>query len=100
MMSNVILRQIAPPAVWNANGQPHPAVVRACLEASGDEPNREIPLEPPSSDEWRRAALAIAKQVALHIAGYRDHEEFARDGRRFAWDAFEMIYFSSARRDQ
>jgi hypothetical protein len=57
-------------------------------------------LEPPTSDESRRAALAIAKQVALHIAGYRDHEEFAHDGCRFAWDAFEMIYFSSARRDQ
>ena len=60
----------------------------------------EIPLEPLNSDKSRRAALAIAKQVALHIAGYRDHEEFARDGCRFAWDAFEMIYFSSARRDQ
>jgi hypothetical protein len=56
-------------------------------------------LEPPTSDEWWRAALAIAKQVALHIAGYRDHEEFARDGCRFAWDAFEMIHFSSARSD-
>jgi hypothetical protein len=56
-------------------------------------------LEPPTSDEWRRAALAIAKQIALHIAGYRDREEFARDGCRLAWDVFEMIHFSSAHSD-
>jgi len=99
-MSNVILRQIAPPAVWSANGQPHPAVVQACLTTSRDEWIPEIPWAEPTADEWRRTAVAIAKQVALHIAGYRDHEEFARDGCRFAWDAFEMIHFSSARRDQ
>jgi hypothetical protein len=28
--------------------------------------------------------LVIAKQVALQIAGYRDHDEFASDGCRFA----------------
>ncbi len=95
-MSNVILRQIAPPAVWSANGLPHPAVVQACLTTSRDERIPEIPWEEPTSDEWRRAAVAIAKQVALHIAGYRDGEELARDGCRFAWDVFEMIHFSSA----
>ena len=43
-------------------------------------------VAPPTKDEWRRATLVIAKQIALHIAGYRDHEEFARDGGTFAWD--------------
>ena len=57
------------------------------------------PWEPPTDDEWRRAALAIAKQVSLHIAGYRDHKEFAGDGCRFAWDVFDTIHLSSTRRD-
>jgi hypothetical protein len=86
--------------MWSVNRQPHPTVVQACIEASGDEPTREIPWEPPTSDEWRRAALAIAKQVVVHIAGYRDHDEFMRDRCRFAWDVFETIHLSSARRDQ
>jgi hypothetical protein len=98
-MSDVILRQIAPPAMGNANTHPHPAVVQACLGASGDQPAREIPWEPPTSDEWRRAALSIAKQVALHIAGYRDHDEFTRDGCLFAWNVFETPHLAT-RRDQ
>jgi hypothetical protein len=98
-MSNVIVHGVAPPFTWSANAQIHPAVVQACLEASGDEPTREIPWEPPTDDEWRRAALAIAKQVSLHIAGYRDHKEFAGDGCRFAWDVFDTIHLSSTRRD-
>ena len=28
----------------------------------------------------------IAKQVVVHIAGYRNHEDFTRDGCKFAWD--------------
>jgi len=43
--------------------------------------------------------LVITKQVALQIAGYRDHDEFASDGCRFAWDVFGKIYASDARRD-
>jgi hypothetical protein len=98
-MSNVVLRRIAPPAMSTASGQIHPAVIEACLTNFSDERTAEIPWEPPTVDEWRRAAVAIAKQVALHIAGYRDHDEFARDGSRFAWDVFDTIHFSSARRD-
>ena len=98
-MSNVVLRRIAPPAMSTASGQIHPAVIEACLTNFSDERTAETPWEPPTRDEWGRAALAIAKQVALHIAGYRDHDERARDGCRFAWDVFNTIHFSSARRD-
>jgi len=98
-MSNVFLRQIAPSAKWSQKRQTPPAVVQACLATFSDQPTLETSWEPPTRDEWRRAMLAIAKQVVVHIAGYRNHEEFTRDGCRFAWDVFGTIQVSSARRD-
>jgi hypothetical protein len=96
-MSNVVLRRIAPPAMSTASGQIHPAVIEACLTNFSDERTAEIPWEPPTADEWRRAALTIAKQVALHIAGYRDHDEFTRDGCLFAWNVFETPHLATRR---
>ena len=96
-MNNITLRRIAPPTEWSANQQMHPAVVHACLTAIRDERILEIAWEEPTADEWRRAALAIAKQVALHVAGYRDHDEFARDGCQFAWDVFETLHLPTRR---
>jgi hypothetical protein len=89
IMNNVTLRRIARPTEWSANQPMHPAVVQACLTTSRDERIPEIAWEEPTADEWRRGALAIAKQVALHIAGYRDHDEFTREGCLFAWNVFE-----------
>jgi len=99
-MNSGTLRRIAPPAKWGANQQIHPAVVRGCLTTLSGERITEIPWEAPTAGEWRQAALAIAKQVAIRVAGYHDADEFTRDGCQFAWDAFEMIHFSWARRDQ
>jgi len=96
-MNNVTLRRIAPPIEWSANQQMHPAVVQACLTTSRDERIPEIPWEEPTADEWRRAAVAIAKQVALHIAGYRDHDEFTREGCLFAWNVFETPHLATRR---
>ena len=90
-MGNVIVRQIAPAATWSHRGQAHPALVEACIATFNDEPAREIPWAPPTKEEWRRATLVIAKQIAVHIAGYRDHEEFARDGGMFAWDILDTV---------
>ena len=97
IMNNVTLRRIAPPTEWSANQQMHPAVVQACLTTLRDERIPEIPWEEPTADEWRRAALAIAKQVALHIAGYREHDEFTRDGCLFAWNVFETPHLATRR---
>jgi len=88
-MNNVTLRRIAPPIEWGANQEIHPAVVQACVTTFRDEQIPEIPWEEPTADEWRRATFAIAKQFALHIAGYRDHDEFTREGCLFAWSVFE-----------
>ena len=33
----------------------------------------------------------------MHIAGYRDDDEFARDGCRFAWDVFETLHLPMRR---
>jgi hypothetical protein len=96
-MSNMALRRIARPARRSVNGQTHPAVVAGCLTTFSDEQTPEIPWEAPTSEDWRRAALVIAKQVALHIAGYRDHAEFARDRCQFAWDIFETIQVTGRR---
>ena len=96
-MNNVTLRRIAPPTEWSANQQMHPAVVQACLTTFRDEQIPEIRWEEPTADEWRRAALAIAKQVALHIAGYRDHDEFTREGCLFAWNVFETPHLGTRR---
>jgi hypothetical protein len=97
IMNNVTLRRIAPPTEWSANQQMPPAVVQACLTIFRDERIPEIPWEEPTVDEWRRAAIAIAKQVALHIAGYRDHDEFTRDGCLFAWNVFETPHLATRR---
>jgi hypothetical protein len=75
----------------------HPAVVQACLTTFDHERITEIPWEAPTADEWRRATLVIVKQVALHIAGYRDHDEFTRDGCRFAWDVLDMPHLTTRR---
>ena len=53
--------------------------------------------EAPTDCEWRRAVWVIAKQVTMHIAGYRDDDEFARDGCRFAWDVFETLHLPMRR---
>jgi hypothetical protein len=90
-MSNTALRRIARPTKWSANGQIHPAIIEGCLTTFSDQQTAKTPWEAPTNDEWRRAALVIAKQVALHIAGYRDHDEFERDGGQFVWDVFEMF---------
>jgi hypothetical protein len=87
----LVLRRIAPPVSGRESEQFHPTIVEACLTAINDERTSEIAWEAPTRDEWRRAALIVAKQVALHIAGYRDHEEFERDGGEFVWDVFEMF---------
>jgi hypothetical protein len=96
-MNNVAPRRIAPPTEWSANQQMHPAVVQACLTTFRDGQIPEIPWEEPTADEWRRAALAIAKQVALHIAGYRDDDEFTREGCLFAWNVFETPHLATRR---
>jgi len=97
IMSNVVLRRIAPPVSGSESEQFHPTIVEACLTAINGERTSETAWEAPTRDEWRRAALIIAKQVALHIAGYRDHEEFARDGCRFAWDVYEILQVTGRR---
>ena len=97
IMNNVTLRRIAPPTEWSANQQMHPAVVQACLTTSRDERIPEIPWEEPTADEWRRSAVAIAKQVAIHIAGYRDQDEFTREGCLFAWNVFETPHLGTRR---
>ena len=97
IMNNVTLRRIAPPIEWSANQQMHPAVVQACLTTFRDERIPEIPWEEPTAGEWRRAALAIAKQVAIHVAGYHDSDEFTRDGCRFAWDVFDTLHLTTRR---
>jgi hypothetical protein len=97
MMNNVTLHRIAPPIEWSANQQMHPAVVQACLTTFRDEQIPEIPWEEPTVDEWRRSTLAIAKQFALHIAGYRDHDEFTREGCLFAWNVFETPHVATRR---
>jgi hypothetical protein len=96
-MNNVTLHRIAPPIEWSANQQMHPTVVQACLTTFRDERIPEIPWEEPTADEWRRAAVAIAKQVALHIAGYRDYDEFTREGCQFAWNVFETSHLATRR---
>jgi hypothetical protein len=96
-MNNVTLRRIAPPIEWSANQQMHPAVVQACLTTFRDERIPEIPWEEPTADEWRRPAVAIAKQVAPHIAGYRDQDEFTREGCQFAWNVFETSHLATRR---
>ena len=96
-MNSGTLRRIAPPAKWGANQQIHPAVVRGCLTTLSGERITEIPWEAPTAGEWRQAALAIAKQVALHIAGYRDHDEFTREGCLFAWNVFETPHLATRR---
>jgi hypothetical protein len=85
-MSDLFLHQIAPRARWSQARQLHPAVVKGCVGSFSDESIRETLWEPPSYDEWRMAMLVIAKQAVVHIAGYRNHEDFTRDGCRFAWD--------------
>ena len=97
IMNNVTLRRIAPPTEWTANQQMHPAVVQACLTTFRDEQIPEIPWEEPTVDEWRRAAIAIAKQVALHIAGYHDQDEFTREGCLFAWNVFDTPHLATRR---
>ena len=96
-MNSGTLRRIAPPAKWSANQQLHPAIVRGCLTALSDERIPEIPWEAPTAGEWRRAALAIAKQVAIHVAGYHDSDEFTRDGCQFAWDVFDTLHLKTRR---
>ena len=95
-MNNVTLRRIAPPTEWSANQSMRSAVVQACLTTFRAE---RIPTlwEEPTADEWRRAAVAIAKQVALHIAGYRDYDEFTREGCQFAWNVFETSHLATRR---
>lgn len=87
-MSNVVLHQIA---------ATHPAIVQARLTSCTDNETPEIIWEAPTEKEWRRAALAIAKRVALHVAGYRDNDEFARDGCQFAWNVFEAFHRKNGR---
>lgn len=87
-MSDLFLHQIAPRARWSQARQTHAAVVQASIGILSDELNQESIWAPPSHDEWRRAMLVIAKQVVVHIAGYRNHEDFSRDGCKFAWDVF------------
>ena len=96
-MTNAVLRRITPPAMSSADREPHPAVVEACLTTFSDGQIPEIPWEEPTADEWRRAALAIAKQVALHIAGYREYDEFTREGCQFAWNVFETSHLATRR---
>jgi hypothetical protein len=96
-MNNVTLHRISRPIEWSANQRMHPAVVRACLTTFRDEPIPEIPWEEPTADEWRRSAVAIAKQVAIHIAGYRDQDEFRREGCLFAWNVFETPHLGTRR---
>ena len=95
-MSDAIHLRIAPPAKWSVKEQTHPAVVQACLVTSNGE-RTEIIWEAPTDCEWRRAVWVIAKQVTMHIAGYRDDDEFARDGCRFAWDVFETLHLPTRR---
>jgi len=90
-MSNIVLHRITPRAVRSANGEVHPAIVEGCLRTFIDQRAPEISWEAPTRAEWRRLALIITKQVALHVAGYCDKEEFARDGRQFAWNVFESL---------
>ena len=85
-MSDLLLRQIARPARWSQARQTHPAVVQACVATFSDELSQETLWKPASHEEWRRAMLVIAKQFALQLAGFRDHDEFASDGSRFVWD--------------
>jgi len=97
IMNNVTLHRISSPIEWGANQQMHPSVVQACLTTFRDEPIPEIPWEEPTADEWRRSAVAIAKQVAIHIAGYRDQDEFTREGCLFAWNVFETPHLGTRR---
>jgi hypothetical protein len=96
-MNSGTLRRIAPLAKSSANQQIHPAIVRGCLATSSDERTPEIPWEAPTAGEWRRAALVIAKQVAIHVAGYHHSDEFTRDGCQFAWDVFDMHHLTTRR---
>jgi hypothetical protein len=67
----------------------HPAVVQTIIALPSDERTLEKIWEEPSPDEWRLALSIIAEQVLMHIAGYVDDDEFARDGCQFALDRFE-----------
>ncbi len=87
-MSHLVLHRIA---------ATHPAIVQACLTSCTDNETADVLWEAPTENEWRRAALAIAKQVAFRVAGYRDEDEFARDGCQFAWDVFEAFQRTSCR---
>ena len=95
-MNNMTLRRTAPRSERSANQQMHPSVVEACLTTFGNE-QTETQWEEPTADEWRRAVMVIAKQVALRFAGYRDHDEFARDGWLVALDVFETRDLSTRR---
>ena len=98
-MSDLFLHQIASPARLSQARQTHSAVVQGCVATFSDESSRGTLWQLPSHDEWRRAMLVIGKQFALQLAGYRDQDEFASDGCRFAWDVLGKIHASDARRD-
>ena len=75
----------------------HPAVVQACftiLGMSGYQKSHGR-SRPSTSGGGRQSPLL--EQVALHIAGYRDHDEFTRDGCLFAWNVFETPHLATHR---
>lgn len=88
-MSASIYFRTAPPIRRSGKWHPHVRGVETCLMISGGERKPEIIWEAPTDDEWRRAVRVIAEHVAVRLAGYRDHDEFARDGCRFVKHVFE-----------
>jgi hypothetical protein len=64
-------------------------VVQTIVALPGDERTLKKNWEEPTPEEWRSALRIIAKQVLMHIAGYVDDDEFAREGCQFALDCFE-----------
>jgi hypothetical protein len=64
-------------------------VVQSIIALPDDERTPEKIWEEPTPDEWRSALRIIAKQALMHIAGYVDDDEFAREGCQFALDSFE-----------
>ncbi len=64
-------------------------VVQSIIALPDDERTLEKIWEEPTPDEWRSALRIIAKKTLMHIAGYVDDDEFAREGCQFALDSFE-----------
>lgn len=90
-MSNMVQPRIAPIVRWSKGQDTHRSLTLPYFMAPDGKRAPNVIWTPPTEDEWRLAIRILAKQMVMHVSGYLDEDEFARDGCRFAWDAVETF---------